>query len=103
MAVQGTKIMELRKYQNDLLDKVINSFKKNKKHVLCVAGPGAGKTIMAATMCARHNKKNPNNYCWFLVHRQELVDQTIEALNECNIPSDRIMVAMVQTVTRHIE
>ena len=95
--------MKLRTYQSDLIEKMRNSFSSNHKRVLCVAGPGAGKTVLAAFMCANHNEKNPNNYCWFLVHRQELVDQTIETLNDSNICMDRIMVAMVQTITRHIE
>jgi superfamily II DNA or RNA helicase len=95
--------MKLRKYQSDLIEKMRASFLSGHKRVLCVAGPGAGKTVLAAFMCAQHNLKNKDNYCWFLVHRQELVDQTIETLQNSGIPMDGIMVAMVQTVTRKIE
>ena len=95
--------MKLRSYQADLIEKMRKSFANGHKHVLCVAGPGAGKTVLAAFMCANHNQKNINNYCWFLVHRQELVDQTVETLQDSEIPMDRIMVAMVQTITRHLD
>lgn len=94
--------MKLRNYQSELIDKMRASFSAGHKRVLCVAGPGAGKTVLAAFMCSRHNTKE-NSYCWFLVHRQELVDQTIETLQESEIPMDNIMVAMVQTVTRKVE
>lgn len=95
--------MKLRGYQENLIKKMRGAFLGGSKHVLCVAGPGAGKTVLAAFMCSEHNKKNKDNYCWFLVHRQELVEQTIETLNDSGIPMDNILIGMVQTISRHIE
>lgn len=94
--------MELRNYQQKLINDARNSFLTNKR-VLCVAPPGAGKTITFAYMCSEHIKKNTNNYVWFLVHRQELIDQTIETFKENNINLDRVLIGMVQTISRHLD
>lgn len=59
---------------------------------------GAGKTVEFAYMCSRHK-----GYVWFLVHRRELVDQARDTFVNNNISLDNVLIAMVQTATRHID
>ena len=40
---------------------------------------------------------------WFLVHRQELLKQTIDTFSRFNIPTDKILIGMVATVANHPE
>lgn len=89
-------MFELRDYQKNLINKVRYSF-LNYKRPLIVLPCGAGKTICFAYMAINHIKKNPDNYVWFLVHRQELVQQTIEKFDNL----DNIFIGMVQTLTKN--
>ena len=94
--------MNLRKYQEHLLNKVKVSARTNNS-ILAVLPCGGGKTIMFAYMCENHIKKHPDGYIWFLVHRQELIDQTIKTFDENHISRDNVLIAMVQTVSRHLD
>lgn len=40
--------MKLRKWQAECVNRVLNKYANNKRHFLCLATPGAGKTTMAA-------------------------------------------------------
>jgi len=52
-------------------------------------------------MASEHIKIKKNGYVWFLVHRRELIEQTIDTFKKMNIAMDNIFVGMVQSVTRH--
>lgn len=95
-------MLNLRDYQQDIINKARKAFVNNKR-VLVNLGCGSGKTVIAAYMCSEHVKKNPNNYVWFLVHRSELVEQTINTFINNDLPLTNIFVGMVQTVTRHLD
>ena len=95
--------MILRKYQLDLIDATRTSFKNGKKRPLVVLPCGAGKTVCFADMASKHINKFDGGYVWFLVHRRELIKQTIDTFEELNIPKDNIFIGMVQTVTRNLE
>lgn len=45
--------MDLRKWQSECLRQAINKYRSGNKHYLCLATPGAGKTIMAAEVAAK--------------------------------------------------
>lgn len=45
--------MKLRHWQQQCINKAITKFKTVKSHFLCLATPGAGKTVMAATLASR--------------------------------------------------
>tara|TARA_R110001592_G_scaffold356543_2_gene658673 strand:- start:42660 stop:44078 length:1419 start_codon:yes stop_codon:yes gene_type:complete len=45
--------MRLRKWQVECVAKVLNNFDQKKRHFLCLATPGAGKTTMAAEVVAK--------------------------------------------------
>lgn len=45
--------MKLRQWQSECVDSVLSNYNKVSKHFLCLATPGAGKTMMAAEVTAR--------------------------------------------------
>jgi superfamily II DNA or RNA helicase len=94
--------MKLRDYQQDALNKVKYDL-INKQDVCCVLPCGAGKTILFAYMAQNHIKLSQNNRVWFIVHRKELIDQTLEKFEEIGIHSDRIEIHMVQTLANKIK
>ena len=93
----------LRPYQRDAIEGVRNSFRNGHRRVICVLPCGAGKTVLFAYMSRNHISLNPNNNVLFLVHRRELIDQTIESFERFGLTSPRIKIAMAQTVTRHLD
>lgn len=94
--------MELRDYQKNVIQRTRNHFANGSRRPLVVLPCGAGKTVCFADMAHKHIEKDPNNFVWFLVHRQELVDQTIETFTRFGIPMNNVFVGMVQTVTRNL-
>lgn len=94
--------MKLRGYQEELINKTREKYRQTKR-VLSVLPCGGGKTVMFAVMCQNHIKMNSTGYVWFLVHRKELVDQTIKTFYDNNINHDRVLIGMVQSVSRHLE
>lgn len=66
--------MELRDYQKEIIEKCRVAFASDYKRPLVVLPCGAGKTVCFIYMALRHK----GNVA-FLVHRKELVDQTIKA------------------------
>jgi len=92
--------MILRPYQQELISSTRNSF-HNFKRPLVVLPCGAGKTVCFADMANKHLEKH-KGYVWFLVHRRELIDQTIETFDDMKLSKDNIFIGMVQTVTRHL-
>ena len=95
--------IQLRPYQQQFINDVRNSFKASNK-CLAVLPCGAGKTVCFAYMAEQHIKKYPNGCVWFLVHRKELMDQTIATFKRFGIDtSDKIKVGMVQTMANQIK
>lgn len=96
--------MRLREYQKWLVDDVRQSFIDGKDKPLAVLPCGAGKTVCFADMARRHVNKNPAEHkVWFLVHRQELIDQTLDTFSAFKIPLGNVFVGMVQTLSRQIK
>jgi len=50
--------MRLRKWQTKCVNSVLKKYAKKKRHFLCLATPGAGKTTMAAEVAARLFKQD---------------------------------------------
>lgn len=95
--------IQLRPYQQQFINDVRNSFKVSNK-CLAVLPCGAGKTVCFAYMAEQHIKKYPNGCVWFLVHRKELMDQTIATFKRFGIDtSDKIKIGMVQTMANKIK
>ena len=75
--------------------------KHHHKRPLVVMPCGAGKTVMFAYMAEQSQSRG--NTVWFLVHRRELLDQTIETFQRFNIPLKTIHIGMIATYANHPE
>lgn len=87
-------MIKLRNYQEKIIEKTYQSMTDGHKRPLVVAPTGSGKTVMFAYMAERTQAKK--NTVWFLVHRAELYDQTIDTFKKFDIPLDRIHIGMVR-------
>ena len=105
--------MELRKYQQKAIDEIQQSFKKNKRTVLCLP-TGSGKTIIFSKMVYLAACKGTTTLV--LTHRTELFEQTFKAIERHGIKIQRIepknksidssalvSVAMVETIERRLK
>lgn len=92
--------MQLRPYQQDLYTKTLNQFRSGKRRVLVVSPCGSGKTITMAAMAAASQQKGKN--VWIILPRQEILEQTIETFQRCDIPLNTIYVGMAITTANHV-
>lgn len=95
--------LTLRDYQTSEINAVRDSFRHGHKRVLAVLPCGAGKTVIFAYMSKRHIELSPNNKVLFLVHRKELIDQTVDTFRRFGLESSQIQIAMAQTITRRLD
>ena len=65
-----------RDYQKDYISVLSEAFTQGFNRPCVVAPCGAGKTVLFAGMAQA--SQNNGKTVWFLVHRKELYDQTIE-------------------------
>lgn len=94
-------MVQLRPYQTDTLKKTAQSFTQGYKRPCVVIGCGGGKTCLAAFICDTTQQKGQD--VLFLVHRKELLDQTISTFDFCGIERKSIQIGMVKTVAKHPE
>lgn len=76
--------MDIRPYQAHLIDETVSSSRRY-KNLLLVLPTGAGKTVIAAELTRRVNEASMRKHSktanmLFLVHRRELLKQTINTL-----------------------
>lgn len=69
----------LREYQEDLLERVRKAMRKSKR-VLVQLPTGGGKTVICSKAIANATAKGLTS--WFLLHRRELVKQSVRTLTE---------------------
>ena len=105
--------MQLREYQHQIIKETRALFNNGIKSVAIQSPTGSGKTILAAQMLKTASSKGFGSM--FLVHRREIVNQTIEAFKSLNIPHGVIasgyypnpqypvQIASIQTLARRIE
>lgn len=91
-------MLTLRPYQTEIVRSVHESWKSGHKRPLVVLPTGSGKTVLAADMAQR--VAGHDNTAWFIVHRRELLKQTVDTFDMFGIPRDRVIVGMVQTIMR---
>ncbi|GAA0041628.1 DEAD/DEAH box helicase [Lactobacillus amylovorus subsp. animalium] len=91
---------ELRSYQTDLINKVTRSMKTGHKHIVVQSPPRTGKTVVMAEIARKTTIKN--NRVMFIVHRKEVLDQTITTFYKQNVDSNLLTAGMVQTLSRRI-
>ena len=94
-------MMELRDYQNAHLRDTQVSFRLGYTRVIVVAPCGSGKTILGATMA--HLSTLNGKTVWFIVPRQEIMEQTYETFEACGYPLDGIHIGMTITTANHME
>jgi len=94
-------MITLRDYQSATLTDTRYSFKSGSHRPLICLPCGAGKTVMFAFMAQSSQTKGKT--VWFLVHRRELLDQTVETFERFQIPMKTIHIGMVATVANHLD
>lgn len=104
-------MIALRDYQEELIDEVRREFKQGIKRPCIVAPCGSGKTVIMAWMAnqSAHNGKQ----VWFLVHRQELIDQSVATFYQMGIrvgiigsgmgSNERIQIGSIFTAARRLK
>lgn len=92
------QVLTLRHYQSRIIKEINETWKKGNKRPLVCLPTGSGKTVLAADLAYRvtENKKTS----WFIVHRRELLKQTIEAFDNFNIPRKRVHIGMVRSILK---
>ena len=72
--------MELRQYQNDCLDAIVENYQAGIRHQLCVLATGLGKTVIFSNLPARLN----NGKLLVIAHRDELISQAVDKIQHWN-------------------
>lgn len=102
--------MQLRSYQNEIIDRTRDLMRQGTKSVLIQSPTGSGKTLLTAHMLGTAAEKGMPS--WFIVHRRELIKQSTIAFDGEKIPhgiisanfetkkTDLIQIASIQTLVR---
>lgn len=105
-------MLELRKYQLDLIEQARGLMKKGCKSIAIVSPCGSGKTALVAHMLKTASARGFRSI--FVCHRRELIFQTIKAFDEEGIrygvisagfesqPAMPVQIASVQTLARRL-
>ena len=93
------KPFELRDYQKDCIAQVLEMWRIGRRAPLLYAPTGSGKTALAAHLINSENQAGRR--VLFLVHRQELVEQTVAALQVYGIDCGYIKANYEQTDGSH--
>lgn len=89
--------LTLRNYQQTIVNNCRDAFKNGYKKLCCVLPCGAGKTAIFCYIAYLNTIKNPSNHVLILLHRKELLKQTIDAFKSFQINIDHINIAMIQS------
>lgn len=87
-------------YQERDLERVLDKF-KTKKKVLLTCPTGYGKTVVCSVFC-KWFIHNYNKKCIILVNRDELVEQTMEAIIKAGLNCEKI-VSSKKTINHHAD
>lgn len=87
----------LRNYQETIINNCRDAFKNGYKKLCCVLPCGAGKTAIFCYLAYLNTLKKPSNHVLILLHRKELLKQTIDAFKSFQINTDHINIAMIQS------
>lgn len=94
-------MINLRTYQIDSILSTQHSFRAGHRRPLVVIPCGGGKTVEFAHMAQTAQSRGKT--IWFLVHRRELMDQTVETFKRFDIDCTSIYIGMVATVANHLD
>lgn len=87
----------LRNYQETIINNCRDAFRNGFRRLCCVLPCGAGKTAIFCYLAYLNTLKKPSNHVLILLHRKELLKQTIEAFQAFQISTDHIDIAMIQS------
>ena len=76
-------MFQLRDYQQEMIDKVVDSLRHGYRKIMIVLPTGGGKTAIASELVRRSYAKGKSSI--FMCHRQELLDQTYETYGKNGI------------------
>jgi superfamily II DNA or RNA helicase len=103
----------LREYQHDIISEARGLMRQGIKSILIQSPTGSGKTLLTAHMLGTASGKGL--HCWFMVHRRELIKQSISTFAQVGIkhgvvaagwyeePHLNVQLASVQTVARRVD
>lgn len=94
-------VLVLRDYQENLINKVKDSWKNGYKHPCIVAPCGAGKTVILAEMAKKATEKKKR--VMFIVHRKELCEQTSKTFEKYGVDMNYCSVNMIQTLANNLD
>ena len=89
--------LTLRNYQENIISNCRDAFKNGFHRLCCVLPCGAGKTAIFCYLAYLNTLKKASNRVLILLHRKELLKQTIDAFKSFQISTDRINIAMIQS------
>ena len=89
--------LTLRNYQENIISSCRDAFKAGYKKLCCVLPCGAGKTAIFCYLAYLNTIKKSSNRVLILLHRKELLKQTIDAFKAFQINTDHIDIAMIQS------
>lgn len=87
----------LRNYQQTIVNNCRDAFKNGFHRLCCVLPCGAGKTAVFCYLAYLNTIKKPSNHVLVLLHRKELLKQTIDAFKSFQINTDHINIVMIQS------
>lgn len=93
-------MVQLRKYQEELVRNLRKAICSGKKKVCAVLGCGGGKSVIQGKI-AESATRSGNNVL-FIVHRKELCQQIEKTFIECGVDMTRCRIGMIQTLCRRI-
>lgn len=105
--------VNLRQYQTSIIDECRSLMISGNKSILIQSPTGSGKTLLTAYMLKTAASKGMD--CWFLVHRRELIKQSIDTFSKLNFQfgvisagwfeqlHHKVQIASVQSLSRRIK
>ena len=93
--------MELRPYQQDLINRTRREIASGKKSICVVLGCGGGKSVIQGIIAASATAKG--NRVLFIVHRRELCEQITGTFQMCGVDFNLCSVCMVATLAHRLD
>lgn len=106
-------MLELRDYQQRIVDEVRDRLKAGVRSVLIQLPTGGGKTALTAKMIGTAARRDYR--AWFTVHRRELIRQSTRTFHQVEIPHGviaaqapmdirrRVQIGSIQTLVRRLD
>lgn len=93
--------MQLRPYQQELIENIRESIRNGNRSIVTVLGCGGGKSVIQAEIARSATAKG--NRVQFLVHRKELCRQITDTFIRQGVDMSLCSVDMVQTLSRRLD